>query len=54
MQIAKKFSGTPERLTAAQAAFQYWQAGGLSLGVISLCIFAVTQTTRIMGDWWIR
>jgi hypothetical protein len=53
-KVAKLFSGTARRLTAAQAAQVYWSAGGRLLGVASLAIFAVTQTTRIFGDWWIR
>ncbi|KIY99894.1 ABC transporter, multidrug resistance associated protein [Monoraphidium neglectum] len=53
-EIAAKFSGTAPRLTARRAAFIYWRSGGLVLGVVSLAIFAITQTTRIIGDWWIR
>lgn len=53
-EIASKFNGTCKRLGAGQAAYVYWQSGGLTLGLISLFIFALTQTTRIMGDWWIR
>ncbi|GBF99292.1 ABC transporter [Raphidocelis subcapitata] len=53
-EIAAKFSGTVKRLTAAQAAYFYWASGGRLLGVMSLTVFAVTQTTRIISDWWIR
>jgi hypothetical protein len=52
--IASQFNGTCKRLGAGQAAYVYWQSGGLTLGLISLFIFAFTQATRIMGDWWIR
>ena len=53
-QIAGKFNGCPKRLTALQAADHYWAAGGRLLGLASLAVFAVTQTARIIGDWWIR
>lgn len=52
--IASQFNGTCKRLGARQAAYVYWQSGGLMLGLVTLFIFAFTQTTRIMGDWWIR
>lgn len=53
-EVAGKFNGTCKRLAAGQAAYVYWKSGGLTLGMVSLFIFAFTQTTRIMGDWWIR
>jgi hypothetical protein len=53
-EIASKFNGTCKRLGAGQAAYVYWKSGGLMLGLVSLFIFTFTQTTRIMGDWWIR
>jgi hypothetical protein len=53
-EIAAKFSGTCKRLSATQAAYVYWQSGGLLLGAFTVFIFAFTQTTRIMGDWWVR
>lgn len=53
-QVAKQFSGTAPRVTAGEAALVYWRAGGRLLAVASVTIFAVTQTTRIIGDWWIR
>ena len=53
-EIAKKFNGTCSRLSAGGAAFVYWKAGGLLLGIFSLAIFMLTQTVRIVGDWWIR
>jgi hypothetical protein len=53
-EIAKKFNGTCSMLSAKSAAFTYWQAGGLILGLFSLGIFMLSQSTRILGDWWIR
>ncbi|KAI8465820.1 MAG: putative ABC transporter [Monoraphidium minutum] len=53
-QVAAQFSGTAKRLTAGQAAYHYWCSGGRALGVASLAIFGVAQSTRIIGDWWIR
>lgn len=53
-EIAAKFNGSCKRLTAAQAFMVYLRSGGVVLGLLSLGIFAFTQTTRIMGDWWIR
>eukprot|EP00879_Flechtneria_rotunda_P005406 GHRR01005697.1.p1 GENE.GHRR01005697.1~~GHRR01005697.1.p1 ORF type:complete len:938 (+),score=327.51 GHRR01005697.1:3324-6137(+) len=53
-EIASQFNGTCKRLTASQAFLVYWKSGGMVLGAISAFIFAFTQTTRIMSDWWIR
>eukprot|EP00878_Enallax_costatus_P035445 GHUV01039528.1.p1 GENE.GHUV01039528.1~~GHUV01039528.1.p1 ORF type:complete len:127 (-),score=29.04 GHUV01039528.1:54-434(-) len=53
-EIASKFNGTCKRLTAAQALAVYFSNGGVLLGLLSIFIFAFTQTTRIIGDWWIR
>jgi hypothetical protein len=53
-EVAAKFSGTCKRLTASRAALVYWQSGGMLFGMFCLFVFAFTQTTRIMGDWWIR
>lgn len=53
-EIANKFSGTCKRMTALQAGVVYWKSGGMLLGLVSVFVFAVAQTTRIMGDWWIR
>jgi hypothetical protein len=53
-EVASQFNGTCKRLGPGQAAYVYWQSGGLVLGLVTLFIFAFTQTTRIMGDWWIR
>lgn len=53
-EVAAKFNGTCKRLPAGQAAYVYWKSGGLTLGLGAIFIFAFTQTTRIMGDWWIR
>ncbi|KAF8071336.1 abcC3 [Scenedesmus sp. PABB004] len=51
---AAKFSGTCARLSACDASLVYWRAGGVALSAACLFVFALTQTTRIMGDWWIR
>lgn len=53
-EIAAKFNGTCKRLSAVQAGMVYFRSGGLLLGLFSIFVFAFTQTTRIMGDWWIR
>lgn len=53
-EIAAKFSGTCKRLPASQALGVYFSSGGVLLGLLSIFVFAFTQTTRIMGDWWIR
>jgi hypothetical protein len=53
-EIAAKFNGTCKRLSAVQAGMVYFRSGGMLLGIFSIFIFAFTQTTRIMGDWWIR
>ncbi len=53
-EIQAKFSGTAKRLPPAQAAMVYLRSGGVVLGLGSAFIFAFTQTTRIIGDWWIR
>jgi hypothetical protein len=53
-EIAAKFNGTCKRLSAVQAGLVYFRSGGMLLGLFSVFVFAFTQTTRIMGDWWIR
>jgi ABC-type multidrug transport system fused ATPase/permease subunit len=53
-EIAAKFNGTCKRLSAFEAGLVYFKSGGMLLGLFCIFIFAFTQTTRIMGDWWIR
>ncbi len=53
-EIASKFDGTCKRLSAGAATMVYWKSGGMAFGLLSLFVFAFTQTTRIIGDWWIR
>ncbi len=53
-QVAAQFNGVATRVSVGQAALRYIAAGGYLLGTASLFIFMLTQTTRIMGDWWIR
>jgi hypothetical protein len=53
-EVAAAFNGTCKRLGPVAAAGVYFRAGGVALGLAALGIFAFTQTTRIMGDWWIR
>jgi ABC-type multidrug transport system fused ATPase/permease subunit len=53
-EVASKFSGRCRRLGAQPAALVYLRAGGPLFFAASLLVFALTQSARIIGDWWIR
>lgn len=53
-EIAALFNGVPVRLSAWRSFKVFFAAGGTLLGIFSLCIFAFTQTVRILSDTWIR
>ncbi|KAG2422455.1 hypothetical protein HXX76_016025 [Chlamydomonas incerta] len=53
-EIAALFNGVPRRVTVGQSFMVYVRAGGLLLFIFTMCVFAFTQTVRILSDTWIR
>jgi hypothetical protein len=53
-EVAIKFNGTCSRLSAGAACLVYLRSGGMLLGAFAVLVAVITQTTRILSDWWIR
>ncbi|GFR52364.1 hypothetical protein Agub_g14922 [Astrephomene gubernaculifera] len=53
-EIAALFNGVPRRLSAMASFGVYVKSGGVLLFVLSIMIFMLTQTVRILSDTWIR
>ncbi|GLI63446.1 hypothetical protein VaNZ11_006418 [Volvox africanus] len=53
-EIAALFNGVPRRVSVFQSFKVYVKSGGTLLFFISIGIFMLTQTVRILSDTWIR